>query len=45
MNDKEKQRILKRYIKDLLYNINFNNFNACKRIIDNIKELKGETIK
>jgi hypothetical protein len=38
--NKEKERILKRYIKDLLHNINFNNYNACKRIIDNIKKLK-----
>ena len=37
---KEQERILKRYIKDLLHNINFNNYNACKRIIDNIEELK-----
>jgi hypothetical protein len=31
--NKEKERILKRYIKDLLHNINFNNYNACKLTI------------
>jgi hypothetical protein len=37
--DKEKKRILKRNIKELLLHIKYNNFKACKNIIDNITEL------
>lgn len=37
---KEKQRILTRYMRDLSANIVANNYEACKRIIDRIKELK-----
>ena len=37
---KEKTRILKRYIKDLLGNLNAGNYESCKRIIDSIKEVE-----
>ena len=38
---KEKTRILKRHIKDLLSNLEAGNYEACKRIIDSIKELEN----
>jgi len=38
--EKEKNRILKRYIKELLLHIKYKNFEACKNIINSIIELK-----
>ncbi len=43
--NKEKTRILKRYIKDLLGNLNARNYESCKRIIDSIKELENNNKK
>lgn len=40
MTRQEKERIIKRYTKEVLGHIRVKNYETAKRIIDNIKELE-----